>query len=73
MKDSMALWGAGDSVSMTDHKWTRDRGLATEMRLESNQRPFLQGLEGHVRGLEFSLSALGILLRVSGFRFAYAG
>lgn len=37
MKDSMALEGASDSVSMADHMWTRDKDLATEMRLESNR------------------------------------
>ena len=73
MKDGMAPEGASDSVSMADHMWTRDRGLATEMRLGSDQGPFLPSLRGHVRRLEFTLMAPWILLRVSGFRFAYAG
>lgn len=69
----MAPDGASDSVSMADHMWIRDRGLATEMRLESDQGPFLSGLRGRVRRLEFTLMAPWIRLRVSGFRFAYAG
>lgn len=46
----MAPEGADDSVRMTDHMRTRDRVLATEMRLKSNQGPFLPSLDGHVRG-----------------------